>query len=137
MPLDPEFVAETRAWLVKADHDLRAVEVLRTADPPLRGDAVFHCQQAAEKALKGYLTWHGRTFGKTHNIGELGQAVLELAADLPDLLRKAAGLTDYAWKFRYPGETEEPTPEETEEALTLARGVYQAILARLPEEVRP
>lgn len=85
----------------------------------------------------GYLAWHGRTFRKTHNIGELGQAVLESAAELADLLRKAAGLTDYAWRFRYPGETEEPTHEETEEALGLARQMYEAILARLPEEVRP
>lgn len=98
---------------------------------------MFHCQQAAEKTLKGYLAWHGRTFRKTHNIGELGQAAVELAEELADLLREAAGLTDYAWRFRYPGEAEEPTHEETEEALSLARRVYEAILPKLPEEVRP
>ena len=46
-------------------------------------------------------------------------------------------LTDFAWKYRYPGEPEEPSREETEAALALAREVYEAILARLPEEVRP
>ena len=94
MPLAPEFVAETRAWLIRAHGDLRAAAVLNSADPPLRGDALFHCQQAAEKALKGFLTWHGRTFLKTHNIGELGHAVAEVAPELADLLRRAAALTD-------------------------------------------
>jgi hypothetical protein len=36
-------------------------------------------------------------------------------------LRRAASLTDYAWKFRYPGEPEEPSIEEADEALALAR----------------
>ena len=56
---------------------------------------------------------------------------------LEPLLRRASVLTDYAWKFRYPGEPDEPPREEAEEALALAREVYEAILARLPEEVRP
>lgn len=137
MQLDPEFVAETRGWLVKADHDLRAADMLRAADPPLGGDAAFHCQQAAEKALKGFLAWHGRTFRKTHNLGELGQAVAEISPELASLLRRGVALTDYAWKFRYPGEVEDPTPEEIERALALAREIYQAILTRLPPEVRP
>jgi len=111
--------------------------VLNGADPPLRGDAVFHCQQAAEKALKGFLTWRRRIFGKTHNIGELGRAVVEVVPELTDLLRRAAVLTDYAWRFRYPGEAVEPSPEETAQALALARDVYEAVLARLPQEVRP
>ncbi len=46
-------------------------------------------------------------------------------------------LTDFAWKYRYPGEPESPTREEAEAALALARAVYDAVLARLPEEVRP
>jgi HEPN domain-containing protein len=56
MAFDPELVAETRAWFAKAFHDIRAAEALATASPPLSDEAVFHCQQAAEKALKGFLT---------------------------------------------------------------------------------
>lgn len=40
-------------------------------------------------------------------------------------------------QFRYPGEPEQPTQEEAEEALALAREVYEAILTRLPKEIRP
>jgi len=55
MPHDPEFVAETRSWLVKADSDLRAADVLRSTRPPLLDDALYHYQQSAEKAPKGFL----------------------------------------------------------------------------------
>ena len=56
---------------------------------------------------------------------------------LEALLREAAPLTEYAWKFRYPGEPDLPPIEEAEAALALARQVYDAILNRLPAEVRP
>jgi HEPN domain-containing protein len=113
MPHDPELVAETRGWFVRAHADLASGQVDIAAEPPLTGDAVFPAQQAAEKAMKGFLTWHGQVFRKTHN------------------------LTEYAWKYRYPGEPHEPPREEAEGALALAREVYDAVLARLPAEVWP
>ena len=50
--------ADTKAWLAKASQDLRRVEVLLAAEPPDVEGALFHSQQAAEKALKAFLTWH-------------------------------------------------------------------------------
>ncbi len=64
MPLDPARVAETREWLQKAAQDLREVRIDLEASPPLLEDALFHCQQSVEKAIKGYLSWHGVRFGK-------------------------------------------------------------------------
>jgi HEPN domain-containing protein len=134
---DPTRVADTVAWLSKAKQDLRAAEFELTAKPPLTADIVFHSQQVAEKAMKGFLTWHDRPFRKTHNLVEIGQQVADLDPELEPLLRRASALTEYAWKFRYPGELEEPTQEETEAALGIAREVFDAILARLPNEIRP
>lgn len=137
MQPDTARVAEAREWLVKAALDLRAAEFEFTADPPLTADIVFHCQQLAEKSMKGFLAWHDEPFRKTHNLVEVGQQCAPLDATLTDLMRRAARLTEYAWKFRYPGESEEPPVSEAQEALALAREVYGAILSRLPEEVRP
>jgi HEPN domain-containing protein len=137
MPHDPLLVTETKSWFIKAANDLRAAVHEFSAEPPLLGDIVFHCQQAAEKAMKGFLTWHNCPFRKTHSLEELGEQCLAFDQTLKPFVDHAVPLTDYAWKFRYPGEPEEPPVAEAQEALTLAREVYAALLSRLPEEVRP
>jgi HEPN domain-containing protein len=137
MALDPELISETRGWMVKASHDLRAAETLAATSPPLYDEAVFHCQQAAEKAIKGFLAWHGRTFRKTHNLEETGEQCLAIDASLREAIDRAVPLSEYAWKFRYPGAPRDPDSEETAEALAAAREVVAAIASRLPAEVRP
>lgn len=137
MPHDPVLVADTRSWLRKALTDLKAARHDLTADPPIKDDAVFHCQQAVEKVFKAFLMWHGLPFRKTHSLEELGEQCLTLDNTLNDLVNEAVPLTEYAWKFRYPGDPEEPFLEEVEEALSIARKAYEAILARLPAEVHP
>ncbi|MBM3746669.1 MAG: HEPN domain-containing protein [Acidobacteria bacterium] len=136
MPHDPELLAETRAWLSKAAADLRAAQAMRELDPPLLEAAVFHCQQAAEKALKGFLTWHQVSFRKTHNLEEVGEQCLRLDPSLKAEIDRAAPLTEYAWKFRYPGDPGAPTSEEADEAIACACQVHAAVLSRLPGEAR-
>lgn len=137
MPHDPIRVADTRAWLAKARMDLKAAAHELTAVPPFTADVVFHAQQAAEKAMKGFLAWHDAPFRKTHDLGEVGQQCAGIDTSLEPLLIRAASLTQYAWKFRYPGEPQEPSSDEAERAIALAREVYDAIVSRLPEESRP
>lgn len=134
--MGPEVEAEVREWLERASDDLREAEYDMTADPPLVRGAVFHAQQAAEKALKAFLTAHDHPFPKTHDMDELGRAVAALDSTLAPLVDRANDLTPYAWRFRYPGAPADPTTEEAREALSLAREVYAAILDRLPEEVQ-
>jgi hypothetical protein len=56
---------------------------------------------------------------------------------LKGLLDQAIPLTEYAWRFRYPGEVDEPTKEEAEAALRITHELYQNILSRLPLEAYP
>ena len=136
MPHDPARVSDTKSWLARAADDLEAAKRLLKA-PALFGAAVFHCQQAAEKALKGFLAWHDTPFRKTHDLEEVGEACIAIDATLRETIDRAIPLTEYAWKFRYPGEPEEPTREETDDALAAARDVYAAIAALLPDEAKP
>ena len=137
MAADAARTADTRGWLGRAAADLRGAEVDLAADPPLTGDAAFHCQQAAEKALKAFLAWHDVPFRKTHDLAEIGQQCATLDPLLEPLCRRAEGLTTFAWIFRYPGEVEEPLVEDAVGALALAREVYNAVLSRLREDIRP
>lgn len=51
--------------------------------------------------------------------------------------RRSSRLTEYAWKFRYPGDAEEPTCQEADKALALVLEVVGAVLERIPPEARP
>jgi HEPN domain-containing protein len=129
---------DVRAWLSKAEFDLRAAaHEVSASEERLWADVVFHSQQASEKAMKAFLAWHDAPFRKTHNIEELGDRCLELDPTLQAIADQAAPLTEYAWKFRYPGEAVEPERAEAEQALAAARNVYEAVLTRLPPGARP
>ena len=86
--------------------------------------------------MKAFLAWHDRAFRKTHNLEEIGEACLSIDSSLKAIVDRAVPLTEYAWRFRYPGEAEAPTQAEAEEALEIARAAYRALLDRLPAEVR-
>ncbi len=136
-PLEADRAAETRAWLQKASQDLRGAEIDRKADPPFLEDVLFHSQQSAEKSLKAFLCWHDQPFRKTHNLIELGEPCAKVDSTLEPILRKVAVLTEYAWKFRYPGDVEVIETKEADEAMGLARQVFDAVKMRLPKESHP
>lgn len=136
MPLDPVLGREVRAWITRARQDIRAAEVDLAADPPLVEDALFHCQQAVEKAFKALLTLHQRQFRKTHSLEELGEECLALDGTLKANVDEAAPLSEYAWLHRYPGPERVPGRGEAEDALTVARRSVAEIERRLPDDAR-
>ena len=93
---------DTRSWFEKAQKDLRCAQIDLAADPPALEDALYHCQQAAEKSLKGFLVWHDQPFPKTHDLGRLGKQAVELDQTLEPLIDEVVEFTKYAWMFRYP-----------------------------------
>ncbi len=59
---------EIQRWLIKSQRDLGSARRLMEGDEPYLDTAVYHCQQAAEKALKAFLTYHDIVFEKTHDL---------------------------------------------------------------------
>jgi HEPN domain-containing protein len=94
MAHDPVLVENTTAWLRKAGQDLRRVERCLADEPPDVEDALFHCQQTAEKAPKAFLTWHDQPFKKTHDLAALGTA--SAAESL--CRRYASFIQEYSWR---------------------------------------
>lgn len=137
MSHDRARIAETKSWFVKSAADLFAAKVDVSAGPTLFGDAAFHCQQAVEKAIKGFLCWHDVTFRKTHDLVELSAQCLEIDSGLQKILRRAAYLTEYAWRFRYPGDPESPSRSEVDEAISVATDAYENLISKLPHKVSP
>ena len=137
MQSDPARVADTKAWLAKATQDLRRVEILLAANPPDVEGALFHSQQAAEKALKAFLTWHDLPFRRVHELDVIGGQCVDVDTTLADLVNRVDALAKYAWRFRYPGAPYDPTLEEGRAASMLAREAMDAIMGRLPDETKP
>ncbi|MBI5141764.1 MAG: HEPN domain-containing protein [Nitrospirae bacterium] len=127
----------TRAWLEKAARDIGSARKLASGSDSYLDTAVYHCQQAAEKAVKAFLVFHDIRFGKTHDIEELVEEAATVNSGFLSWADAGATLTPYATLFRYPQEYSEPGKEEFDEALECAGGLYGFVLSLLPAETHP
>src|ERR1700678_465910 len=132
-------VSIAKDWLVKAWRDLETAPRAGEGKPPFYDVAVYHCQQAAEKAVKAYLVYHGKPFEKTHDIEVLADIASELDSTFSELAEAADVLTPYATRFRYPNATfaVEPEPAEYNQAMSHAQAIYDFVLKLLPSAARP
>jgi HEPN domain-containing protein len=126
---------EIRQWLLKADHDLGSAKLLAGGATAYPDTAVYHCQQAAEKALKAFLTLQDEIFPKTHDLSALLDRCVALEPTLETLRDMAEILTPYATAFRYPGPLLEPSPDEVIEAIAAAELVLKDIRGHMPSAV--
>ncbi len=137
--MDEALVHLTREWLTKALHDLQTARITAAApDGPL-DTAIYHCQQAAEKSLKGWLTAKSNPFEKTHDLRRLVKQAVDGLPEFEHFADAAEVLNPYVSAFRYPGLTNEPVPsrDEFDEALHHAQTIYDFVLKLLPNEARP
>jgi HEPN domain-containing protein len=127
-------VLEVRGWLLRAYEDIRAGRHDLTAVPPLLNDVAFHAQQCAEKSMKALLVHREHAFRKTHNLTELGGAVARLEPTLAELMRTTSLMTDYAWRFRYPGDQASVSHADAVQAIETAERVLEAISQFVPAQ---
>jgi HEPN domain-containing protein len=120
-----------RRWLAKADEDLNAAKALLSLGTSFFSTIGFHCQQAAEKYFKAFLTWQQIEFPKTHDLSLLLSLISTAAPSLAESLEEVAELTSYGVEIRYPGDIPEITSEDAVEAVQLAERVREAIQGAL------
>jgi HEPN domain-containing protein len=107
--VDPILLSNTREWLRRTKEDLDVAALVLTVPSPLVRTALFHCQQAVEKAMKAFLTWHDAAFREVHNLEELGESCVRLDSTLASAVTRVTVLAKYAVRFRYPGALTSPT----------------------------
>ena len=115
-------------WLEVAELDRNVAQAL-LAVPSLRPSAPFHCQQALEKLLKGFLTLAGKRGGKTHALDRLGAVAAKSFPEIAELVTAAKNWSDWAFVYRYPSDKALPLPDEDE--LRRALEVIDALAMRL------
>lgn len=90
------------AWMLlqAAERDLLTLRSMTVGAP--EESFGFHVQQAAEKALKGWLALLGKQYPLTHNIGDLLDFLVEQGVNMAPF-QTLVGYTPYAVEFRYHG----------------------------------
>ena len=119
--MQPDATAE---WMAFARGDLALAGVTPPRGVPL-ALICFHAQQAAEKALKAVLVFHGAEVPRIHDIVVLIDLVEALVL-VPPSLHAAGDLSAYATRSRYPGDSEPVMRAELARAVRLARDVVEA-----------
>lgn len=134
MEKDSSTIAVVREWIYKADNDLKnASHTLKISKGCPTDTICFHAQQCVEKYLKAFLVSMGTDFPKTHDIERLvillpGKIWLKLSVMEQRLL------TNYATATRYPGNTENISPEEAKQSVKIARRVRKELRGFLPKD---
>lgn len=124
-------------WLKKACSDLDSARKLASLPDPILDTAFFHCQQAAEKAVKGYLAYRDHPLEKTHDIEKLVALAESYESRFAAWREAAELLTPYATEFRYPREAVEPNEDQYQEAEQAAAGLFAFVCSLLPAEAQP
>ena len=114
---------DAREWISRARSDL-ALAQARPEGVYLE-DLCFHAQQAAEKAIKALLIRNGIQFPYVHDLAALLTRLERATGDLPDSIRQAERLTQFAVEARYPGTAPPVGEEKYQEAVKLADEVVR------------
>ena len=117
---------EGERWFVKADEDLEAARVLLKADTSLAFSAAYHCQQAAEKMIKGLLAVAAERLQRTHDLDALAESAANRFPDLTAHLDFCRPLTSWGTMYRYP-------MIEMDVALAPTVGEIEEVLNRLTD----
>jgi len=125
----------TRKWIMKARRDLLSAKKLAKGKEPYLDTAIYHCQQATEKIVKGWLVYHDLSFEKTHDLRLLVTMASEVEPKFTSWFDVAEQVTPYATAYRYPGEVLEPTEEEYLQAYKAAGKFYEFVCSLLPTEI--
>jgi HEPN domain-containing protein len=106
-------------WIKRANSSLELAQA-KINNKIYFEDLCYQAQQSVEKALKGLLIFYGVEPEFTHNIEILLNEVRKFT-DIPENIKEAALLTNYAVQTRYPGEYDEITKEEYERSIEIAK----------------
>ena len=115
-------------WLLIAEQDFKASLVLQKA--VLHAQAVYFAQQAAEKALKGYLEFSRGQIKKTHDLETLVFACANYDIKFETLVPCAYFLSPYATELRYPQSYKVLMNYETSELIKHAKKILYFVTMR-------
>lgn len=118
-------------WLSKSSQDIKAARVLK--DNNCGNDIVtFHCQQAIEKAFKGFLLFHTSELEEGHSLIFLCKSASSFNIAFKNYLKDCAFVNQYYIETRYPADNPlVVTDDEADECIKIAKNIYEYIESKL------
>lgn len=122
-----------RQWISKARSDLLNADNNLSSSQVPYDTVCFHCQQAAEKVLKGFLAARGVLPPRTHDLFMLLELIRSEQTVGEELEDAASVLTPYAVEARYPDDWVVPSPADAVEARQCAERFLEWVRQLSPE----
>lgn len=117
-------------WYDKAAKDLQGAKILLQYD----GDCsivAFHCQQAIEKALKGWILQHTGVLQSGHSLVYLCRIAAQTDGHIKDFLKDCAYVNQFYIETRYPADIPMTiTADEAAECIRIAEQVMNHLSAK-------
>ena len=117
--MDKELVTE---WFRFADDDIDTALLLKEMRPQHREIICYHCEQAVEKYLKGFLASKEQMPPKTHDLTHLCNLCSEQDQNFANILPQCSFLKQFGVQPRYPKEMQ-ITDSNVEKAIRFALDV--------------
>lgn len=111
--------------LAKVEQDLAALRHLVPIDEIADEIIGFHAQQAAEKALKAVLAWHGIPYRRTHDLAELLDILEDHGVKVPAAVEEVDILTPFAVEMRYGMLSSDEPPLDRMQVLAMAEAAWR------------
>jgi HEPN domain-containing protein len=100
--MDIETVTE---WFHLADADIDSAKLLKQMRPQHKEIICYHCEQAVEKYLKGYLQASGILPPRIHDLENVCALCAKKDARFDTIVKECIYLTQFATQLRYPHES--------------------------------
>jgi HEPN domain-containing protein len=95
-------INDVTEWVIIADDDFDSAKILNESVRKHREVICYLCAQAAEKYLKGYLTYNNIIPRKTHNLVLLNDKCIEIDNSFDEIKIECGFLNRYVNEIRYP-----------------------------------
>ncbi len=89
-------------WFKMAEIDFESAKFLLNMKPAPLEIICYHCQQCAEKYLKGFIVFNGGSTSKTHDLVILNKICKTYSDNFKEIENECLELTDYGVQIRYP-----------------------------------
>ena len=114
---------DPREWMNRARSSLARARTRTTG--AYFEDMCFDAQQAAEKAVKAVMIRRRIEFPYVHDLRRLLSMLDRAGETIPETVRRAVDLTDFATITRYPGMGQPVTEQQYLEAIEIAATVVR------------